>query len=226
MPSLHIVLVEPEIPQNTGNVVRTCAATGAHLHLVGPMGFSIDDLACLESFMGVPGRLERIPVPADKPWLPGAGTGYLAGVAVHDDRFEPGGGDHRLETAADAASTTHDLDMITEQVRAALSRTITRKFDAAGLVRFLREYQSLYAARKDPQLTKEAQTYMENIHTYHAGRLRRIVNYNNENALSQLWCEVENPFWFFVTKVCRHYILKPKVRDLLDEARRNQEQNT
>ena len=43
MPSLHIVLVEPEIPQNTGNVVRTCAATGAHLHLVGPMGFSIDD---------------------------------------------------------------------------------------------------------------------------------------------------------------------------------------
>lgn len=43
MPALHIVLVEPEIPQNTGNVVRTCAATGAHLHLVGPMGFSIDD---------------------------------------------------------------------------------------------------------------------------------------------------------------------------------------
>lgn len=43
MPALHIVLVEPEIPQNTGNIVRTCAATGAHLHLVGPMGFSIDD---------------------------------------------------------------------------------------------------------------------------------------------------------------------------------------
>ncbi len=43
MPALNIVLVEPEIPQNTGNVVRTCAATGARLHLVGPMGFSIDD---------------------------------------------------------------------------------------------------------------------------------------------------------------------------------------
>lgn len=43
MPVLNIVLVEPEIPQNTGNVVRTCAATGARLHLVGPMGFSIDD---------------------------------------------------------------------------------------------------------------------------------------------------------------------------------------
>lgn len=41
--SLNIVMVEPEIPQNTGNVARTCAATGAKLHLVGPMGFKIDD---------------------------------------------------------------------------------------------------------------------------------------------------------------------------------------
>ena len=43
MPTLNIVLVEPEIPQNTGNISRTCAATGARLHLVGPLGFSIDD---------------------------------------------------------------------------------------------------------------------------------------------------------------------------------------
>lgn len=43
MPTLNIVMVEPEIPQNTGNVARTCAATGARLHLVGPMGFTIDD---------------------------------------------------------------------------------------------------------------------------------------------------------------------------------------
>lgn len=43
MPTLNIVMVEPEIPQNTGNVARTCAATGARLHLVGPMGFKIDD---------------------------------------------------------------------------------------------------------------------------------------------------------------------------------------
>lgn len=41
--ALNIVLVEPEIPQNTGNIARTCAATGARLHLVGPMGFTIDD---------------------------------------------------------------------------------------------------------------------------------------------------------------------------------------
>lgn len=43
MSKLNIVLVEPEIPQNTGNIARTCAATGARLHLVGPMGFKIDD---------------------------------------------------------------------------------------------------------------------------------------------------------------------------------------
>ena len=40
---LNIVLVEPEIPQNTGNIVRTCAATGAKLHLVEPLGFQISD---------------------------------------------------------------------------------------------------------------------------------------------------------------------------------------
>ncbi|KKM09461.1 tRNA methyltransferase [Clostridiales bacterium PH28_bin88] len=40
---MHIVLVEPEIPPNTGNIARTCAATGTNLHLVGPLGFSIDD---------------------------------------------------------------------------------------------------------------------------------------------------------------------------------------
>lgn len=41
--AFHIVLVEPEIPYNTGNIARTCVATGAHLHLVRPLGFSTDD---------------------------------------------------------------------------------------------------------------------------------------------------------------------------------------
>ena len=40
---VNIVLIEPEIPQNTGNIARTAAAVGASLHLVGPMGFRIDD---------------------------------------------------------------------------------------------------------------------------------------------------------------------------------------
>lgn len=40
---MHIVLVEPEIPNNTGNISRTCAVTGSTLHLVRPLGFSTDD---------------------------------------------------------------------------------------------------------------------------------------------------------------------------------------
>ena len=39
----NLVLVEPEIPQNTGNIARTCSVTGANLHIVEPMGFKIDD---------------------------------------------------------------------------------------------------------------------------------------------------------------------------------------
>lgn len=41
--ALNIVLVEPEIPQNTGNIVRTCGGIGAKLHLVRPLGFSVED---------------------------------------------------------------------------------------------------------------------------------------------------------------------------------------
>lgn len=41
--SLHIVLVEPEIPQNTGNIIRTCACIGAGLHLIRPLGFSLSE---------------------------------------------------------------------------------------------------------------------------------------------------------------------------------------
>ena len=40
---MHIVLIEPEIPGNTGNIARLCAATGCELHLVKPLGFSVDD---------------------------------------------------------------------------------------------------------------------------------------------------------------------------------------
>ena len=42
---LNVVLVEPEIPPNTGNIARTCACTGTRLHLVGPLGFSVSDRA-------------------------------------------------------------------------------------------------------------------------------------------------------------------------------------
>ena len=61
---LHIILFRPEIPPNTGNVIRLCANTGAALHLIRPLGFELDDA-----------RLRR------------AGLDYheYASVAVHDD---------------------------------------------------------------------------------------------------------------------------------------------
>lgn len=40
---LHVALYQPEIPPNTGNVIRLCANTGAHLHLIAPLGFTLDD---------------------------------------------------------------------------------------------------------------------------------------------------------------------------------------
>lgn len=40
---IHVVLYEPEIPQNTGNIMRTCVATNAHLHLIEPLGFTLDE---------------------------------------------------------------------------------------------------------------------------------------------------------------------------------------
>lgn len=43
MKKINVVLLEPEIPQNTGNIARTCAATGSSLHLIRPLGFDVDD---------------------------------------------------------------------------------------------------------------------------------------------------------------------------------------
>ena len=55
---LHIVLVEPEIPQNTGNIARTCAAIGAKLHLVHPLGFDISEKSVKRAGLEYWGKLE------------------------------------------------------------------------------------------------------------------------------------------------------------------------
>ena len=94
----------------------------------------------------------------------------------------------------------------------------------SSLVRMIYEYTELYKARKDPQLAEEAQIFMPRFRSYHAGRLCRLVNYSCEALPARLWCEVENKFWFFMTKVFRHFIWKPKVRALLEEARIKLEQ--
>jgi tRNA (cytidine(34)-2'-O)-methyltransferase len=70
---LHVVLYQPEIPPNTGNIIRLCANSGAHLHLVGPLGFMLDDarlrragldydeLTNVTSYLNWPQFLERSP---------------------------------------------------------------------------------------------------------------------------------------------------------------------
>ena len=55
---IHVVLIEPEIPQNTGNIARLCVAAGARLHLVGPLGFSIDGKEAKRSGMDYWDRLD------------------------------------------------------------------------------------------------------------------------------------------------------------------------
>ena len=78
---LHIVLVEPEIPQNCGNIARTCAATGSTLHLVRPLGFDISEKAVrragldywhlvdVQVYEGLPDLFEKHPEAADNLWL-------------------------------------------------------------------------------------------------------------------------------------------------------------
>ena len=78
---LNIVLVEPEIPQNCGNIARTCAATGSRLHLVEPLGFDISDRAVKRAGLdywhlvdvslhpSLPALFQRHPEAADSLWL-------------------------------------------------------------------------------------------------------------------------------------------------------------
>ena len=54
----HIVLYQPEIPQNTGNIMRTCVATNTKLHLIKPLGFSIDDAHLRRSGVNYIDKLE------------------------------------------------------------------------------------------------------------------------------------------------------------------------
>ncbi len=86
---LHIALYEPEIPPNTGNIIRLCANAGAQLHLIEPMGFQLDDK-----------RLRR------------AGLDYheFANMQVHEDftAFQHWSGERRLFACTTKASQNHN----------------------------------------------------------------------------------------------------------------------
>ena len=111
---LNIVLVEPEIPHNTGAVARTCAATGARLHLVRPLGFDISDKA-----------VKRC----------GLDYWYLVDISVYDnlDEYFRINGDDNLFLATTKAPHSYD--------EADFHGDVTRMFgkETAGLPEWLRE---------------------------------------------------------------------------------------
>ena len=111
---VNIVLVEPEIPHNTGAIARTCAATGARLHLIKPLGFDISDKA-----------VKRC----------GLDYWYLVDISVYDniDEYFAKNGDSRLYLATTKAPRAYS--------EADLSGDVTLMFgkETAGLPEWLRE---------------------------------------------------------------------------------------
>jgi len=112
---LNIVLVEPEIPHNTGAIARTCAATGARLHLIKPLGFEISDK-----------HLKRC----------GLDYWYLVDISVYeniDEFFEKNGDDNIFLATTKAPMDYSDADMSGDNV------TILFGKETAGLPEWLRE---------------------------------------------------------------------------------------
>ena len=92
----HVALIEPEIPQNTGNIGRTCVATGSRLHLVAPLGFSLEDKhmkrAGLDYWPDLSWELHpgRDAFFASCPGGRFVLTRSRGGTSLYDHRFEPG----------------------------------------------------------------------------------------------------------------------------------------
>ena len=80
---LNIVLVEPEIPQNCGNIARTCAATGSRLHLVRPLGFDISERAVRRAGLDYWHLVEVTDYEESGRPLPPPSRGRGGGVAHH-----------------------------------------------------------------------------------------------------------------------------------------------
>jgi tRNA (cytidine/uridine-2'-O-)-methyltransferase len=95
-PPLRVVLVEPEIPPNTGNIARTCAATGSILHLIEPLGFKLTDARLKRAGLDYWDAVAMKPHPSFDAFLESAGhprcwfftTG--APTSLFDARFAPG----------------------------------------------------------------------------------------------------------------------------------------
>lgn len=93
---MHIVLFEPEIPPNTGNIARLCAATGTELHLIEPLGFSVDDKHLKRAGLDYWPHAQVSIWPGFSAYVVGPGrdrrlvmTSSKGGEAVHRFRFSP-----------------------------------------------------------------------------------------------------------------------------------------
>ena len=112
---LNIVLFEPEIPHNTGAIARTCAATGAHLHLIKPLGFDISDK-----------MVKRC----------GLDYWWLVDISVYeniDEYFEKNGDENLWLATTKAPRDYSDADFTTENVSIMFGK------ETAGLPPWLRE---------------------------------------------------------------------------------------
>lgn len=95
-PPLRLVLVEPEIPPNTGNIARTCAATGTHLHLVEPLGFTLTDAQLKRAGLDYWDSVALAPHPHFNHFLETTGHPRLwlfttgATRSLYDADFQPG----------------------------------------------------------------------------------------------------------------------------------------
>lgn len=115
---LNVVLVQPEIPANTGNVGRTCVLAGARLHLVGPLGFSLDERAVRRAGLLYWQSLDLSAYDSWDDFLkrnPSARTALDAGAGDADAACDAGPTIHLLTKAGDriyADSTYHDGDWL------------------------------------------------------------------------------------------------------------------
>lgn len=96
-PLFHIVLIEPEIPNNTGNIGRTCVGLNSRLHLVGPLGFSIDDKQVKRAGLDYWQNLDLVYHKSRRDWLEqldgGARVHLIETVGhktIYDIDFRPG----------------------------------------------------------------------------------------------------------------------------------------
>ncbi|MBE7025429.1 MAG: tRNA (uridine(34)/cytosine(34)/5-carboxymethylaminomethyluridine(34)-2'-O)-methyltransferase TrmL [Ruminococcaceae bacterium] len=154
--AFNIVLVEPEIPQNTGNIARTCASTGTKLHIVKPMGFEIDDR-----------KLKR------------AGLDYwhLLGVQYYEnlEEFLRIHGEKRLFLASTKAPRRHsdvsyrdgDFLVFGKETKGLPEDFIKARLDMAVRIPMLKEARSLNLSNSVAIMVYEAlrQTNYENLQT-------------------------------------------------------------